>query len=104
MSPGRLVLLRHGLTEWGFAQVLISPLQRAQQTAALAGPAGTTDAALMEWDDGGIAGLRTVDIGARTRDSGWTIWTTVVPPGGPAWPAAGGRAGPGRAIGSGNGE
>ena len=113
MIPGRLVLLRHGETEWSksgrhtgrtdigltdrgraaasalrpllapwrFSRVLISPLQRAQQTAALAGLAGTTDDMLMEWDYGGFEGLRTVDIRAETGDPGWTIWAAVVPPG-----------------------
>jgi broad specificity phosphatase PhoE len=113
MTEGRLVLLRHGETEWSrsgrhtgrtdvgltdrgrsaaaavqpllvpwrFKRVLISPLQRAQQTAALAGLTGETDEALLEWDYGGFEGRTTADIRMETGDPTWSIWTAVIPPG-----------------------
>lgn len=63
-----------------FALVLSSPLQRARQTAALAGfESFQLDDNLMEWNYGAYDG--------RTRDEiqklapGWSIWTDGVPKG-----------------------
>lgn len=110
---GKVVLLRHGETEWSrsgqhtgrtdlpltekgeadaaalapiiaartFELVLISPLQRAQQTASLAGLSGETDADLLEWDYGAYEGRKTVDIRNDLGDQDWTIWRDPIPPG-----------------------
>ena len=110
---GKVVLLRHGETEWSrsgqhtgrtdlpltqkgeadaaalapiiadrtFGLVLISPLQRAQQTARLAGLSGETDADLLEWDYGAYEGRKTVDIRNDLGDQDWTIWRDPIPSG-----------------------
>lgn len=110
---GKVVLLRHGETEWSrsgqhtgrtdlpltdkgeadaaalapiiaarsFGLVLISPLQRAQQTARLAGLSGETDSDLLEWDYGAYEGRKTVDIRNDLGDQDWTIWRDPIPPG-----------------------
>jgi probable phosphoglycerate mutase len=60
--------------------VISSPLQRAQQTAKLAGLDHVRiDPDLHEWDYGGYEGVTTRDI-HRTRP-GWEIWTDGVVPG-----------------------
>ena len=64
-----------------FALVLISPLQRAQQTASLAGLTGETDSDLLEWDYGAYEGRKTVDIRQDLNDPDWTIWRDPIPPG-----------------------
>ena len=62
--------------------VLCSPLQRAQQTAQLAGLITyELEPALMEWDYGAWEGRRTVDIRAELGDPTWVIWDHPVPPG-----------------------
>jgi probable phosphoglycerate mutase len=61
-------------------RVLCSPMQRAQQTAKLAGLDHVrTDPDLHEWDYGGYEGVTTGDI-HRGRP-GWDIWTDGVVPG-----------------------
>jgi broad specificity phosphatase PhoE len=65
-----------GLT---FAQVLVSPLQRASETCTLAGYEGTPDPDLMEWDYGAYEGLTTAEI--RVERPGWTLWGDGVPEG-----------------------
>ena len=66
-----------------FALVLVSPRDRARETAALAGFAGAeVDADLAEWDYGDLEGLTTDEIRARGGEwSRWTIWTGPVPGG-----------------------
>jgi len=60
--------------------VLTSPLQRARQTAKLAGlDQARVDPGLHEWDYGGYEGVTTRDI-HRTRP-GWDLWTDGVIPG-----------------------
>jgi probable phosphoglycerate mutase len=60
--------------------VLTSPLQRARQTAKLAGlDQPRVDPDLHEWDYGGYEGVTTRDI-HRTRP-GWDLWTDGVIPG-----------------------
>jgi probable phosphoglycerate mutase len=60
--------------------VLTSPMQRARQTAKLAGLDHTrVDPDLHEWDYGGYEGITTRDI-QRTR-RGWDLWTDGVIPG-----------------------
>jgi broad specificity phosphatase PhoE len=59
-----------------FAQVLMSPLQRASETCALAGFDGEPDPDLMEWDYGSYEGRSTPDI--RVERPGWSLWTDGV--------------------------
>ena len=62
--------------------VLSSPLQRAQETAALAGLQVTrTDADLVEWDYGAWEGITTAEIRSQLKDPDWTIWSAPVPAG-----------------------
>ena len=107
----RLILIRHGETEWSrlgrhtgrtdlaltdegraeaelvapslpdveLSAVFSSPLQRALETARLAGFEPTLDADLMEWDYGEVEGLRNEEIVASTP--GWSKWMSVVPGG-----------------------
>jgi broad specificity phosphatase PhoE len=69
------------LRGWEFARVLTSPLQRAAETARLAGfedAAGIRDD-LMEWDYGEYEGRKTADI--RKERPGWNLWKDGVPKG-----------------------
>lgn len=109
----RLVLVRHGDTEWSqngrhtsrtdlpllqpgveharelrpvlaamsFARVLCSPLQRARQTAELAGFGDRLELTpdLTEWDYGEYEGLTSPQI--RERDPSWNLWTDGCPGG-----------------------
>ena len=60
--------------------VLVSPLQRAQDTAKLAGlEHAVVDPDLREWDYGGYEGVTSRDI-LRGRP-GWNLWTDGVIPG-----------------------
>jgi broad specificity phosphatase PhoE len=115
-EPERLVLVRHGETEWSrqrkhtgrtdiplddegrsrarglgpvlellpgieAAPVLVSPLRRARETAALAGLGERAESCedLLEWDYGDYEGRRTSDI--RTEVPGWSVWSGAVPGG-----------------------
>ena len=102
----RLVVVRHGETEWSkahrhtgrtdvpltdegeaaaarlkpvlagrpFALVLTSPLQRARETAALAGfPDAEPCDDLLEWDYGEDEGRTTAEI--REERPGWSVWS-----------------------------
>ena len=63
-----------------FALVLTSPLQRARETARLAGyPDASVDQNLLEWDYGAYEGRTSDEI--RADRPGWTIWNGD-PPGG----------------------
>jgi broad specificity phosphatase PhoE len=63
------------------ALVLSSPLQRARDTAELAGLTPVvTDDRLLEWDYGAYEGLTTADI-RKTEGPDWSIWTAHVTPG-----------------------
>jgi probable phosphoglycerate mutase len=64
-----------------FALVLASPLQRALETAKLAGFGNElqTRDDLREWDYGDYEGRRTEEI--RREAPGWTIWTGTPPNG-----------------------
>jgi broad specificity phosphatase PhoE len=107
----RIVLLRHGATEWSiegqhtgrtdiplldlgrlqaaaagellrsfyFAQVLMSPLQRACETCELAGFDGERDPDLLEWDYGAYEGRTTDEI--RVERPTWSLWNDGVPGG-----------------------
>ncbi|MCF2533069.1 histidine phosphatase family protein [Yinghuangia soli] len=68
-----------------FALVLASPLQRARETAALAGLAGAEpEPDLMEWDYGGYEGLTTPQIRETVPD--WYLWRDGIVPGDPEHP------------------
>jgi len=74
-------LLRGALAEWGFTQVLSSPLQRALETCRLAGlgdSAQTTDD-LREWDYGEYEGITTAQIRESRPD--WYLWRDGCPNG-----------------------
>ena len=65
-----------------FGLVLTSPLERAADTAELAGlTADGTDDNLMEWDYGAYEGRTTPDIRVELKDPTWTIWDHPIPPG-----------------------
>lgn len=62
------------------AHVLVSPLSRARDTAALAGvDSETVTDELAEWNYGGYEGLTTEEI--RRDRPGWTIWNGDPPAG-----------------------
>jgi len=71
--------LAPSLAERSFALVLTSPLQRAAQTARLAGLEADEEPALMEWDYGAYEGRRTKEI--REERPGWSLWRDGVPDG-----------------------
>jgi broad specificity phosphatase PhoE len=63
-----------------FAAVLVSPRQRARQTAELAGlPVTAVDDGLAEWNYGGYEGRTTAEIRADRPD--WRLWTDGCPGG-----------------------
>ena len=65
-----------------FALVLTSPLQRARDTAALAGfPDAEPDPDLVEWDYGDYEGRSTAEI--RKERPGWDVWRDGCPNGEP---------------------
>jgi broad specificity phosphatase PhoE len=105
----RIVLVRHGQTEWSasgkhtsttdvpltdagreaaraldlrdreFALVLTSPRSRARETCALAGLRGEVDEDLAEFDYGEYEGLTTKEI--RVDRPWWTLWRDGAPGG-----------------------
>lgn len=111
--PTRLILVRHGATQWSesgqhtgltdlpllpsgeagaralaplleqfdFTHVRCSPLQRARQTAQLAGvPVDVVDPDLLEWDYGAVEGVSTAELRERTGHA-WSVWEDGVSPG-----------------------
>lgn len=65
-----------------FAWIACSPLQRARDTAQLAGL--TPDVYLddlLEWDYGALEGRTTAEIRAELDDPGWVVWDAHIPPG-----------------------
>jgi broad specificity phosphatase PhoE len=64
-----------------FALVLTSPLQRARDTARLAGYGEIAEpcADLLEWDYGTYEGITTAEI--REHAPGWTVWSGDIPDG-----------------------
>jgi probable phosphoglycerate mutase len=68
------------LREQTFQRVFTSPLQRAHETARLAGlDQAEPDPDLMEWHYGDLEGRTTLQIRQEFPD--WTIWTGQVPNG-----------------------
>jgi broad specificity phosphatase PhoE len=74
-------LLAQALAGRRFALVLTSPLQRARETARLAGLGNAAEVTpdLREWDYGEYEGRKTVDI--RADRPGWSLWSDGVPGG-----------------------
>lgn len=64
-----------------FALVLVSPLDRARETCAIAGygDQAVVTEDLCEWDYGDYEGLTTAEI--REQVPGWTVWTGDLPNG-----------------------
>src|SRR4051812_16057924 len=64
-----------------FALVLTSPLERARETADLAGVGAQAQVRedLLEWNYGEYEGVTTADI--RARDPGWLLWRDGCPGG-----------------------
>jgi probable phosphoglycerate mutase len=73
--------LRQRLEGQHFAAVLVSPLQRARETAALAGLGGQAQVRddLVEYDYGDYEGITTDEI--RRERPGWYLWRDGVPGG-----------------------
>jgi broad specificity phosphatase PhoE len=71
--------LRPLLQNHNFALVLSSPMNRALETAELAGFAPEITDDLREWDYGEYEGHTSAEI--QNVDPGWTIWTGVSPSG-----------------------
>ena len=69
------------LGNWRFVRVLCSPLQRALETARLAGRGDAVEVlpSLAEWDYGAYEGRTTADI--RTVRPGWSLWHDGAPGG-----------------------
>jgi broad specificity phosphatase PhoE len=69
------------LQGWQFARVLVSPLQRAVETCALAGLGEGAELRpeLMEWDYGDYEGLTYAEIRASRPD--WNLWRDGCPGG-----------------------
>jgi probable phosphoglycerate mutase len=86
LTPAGRAAARHlagHLAGRAFALVLVSPRQRARQTAELAGfPDAEIDPNLAEWDYGELEGLTTEEIRGRGPAwAEWTIWDGPVPGG-----------------------
>jgi probable phosphoglycerate mutase len=64
------------LAEHKICLALVSPMQRAQATAKLAGMNAVVDPDLVEWDYGAYEGITTREI-HRTRPD-WNLWTDGV--------------------------
>ena len=73
--------MRERLAGHPFAAVLVSPLQRARETAELAGLADRAQVRedLLEWDYGAYEGLTTAEIREQRPD--WSLWRDGVPEG-----------------------
>jgi broad specificity phosphatase PhoE len=73
--------LRPALSEFSFARVLCSPLQRARSTAEAAGYGDRVEITpdLTEWNYGEYEGLTSPEI--RERDPNWLLWTDGCPGG-----------------------
>ncbi len=75
--------LRGRMAAFGFASVLVSPMARARETAAICGlgTAAEVDDDLREWDYGEVEGLDTEQVRAARGDARWTVWRDDLPGG-----------------------
>ncbi len=70
------------LSHRAFGLTVCSPMERARDTAALAGlTPDEIDPDLLEWDYGAWEGRTTADIRVELGDPSWVIWDHPVPPG-----------------------
>lgn len=70
------------LSHRAFGLTVCSPMERARDTAALAGlTPDQIDPDLMEWDYGAWEGRTTPDIRVELGDPNWVIWDHPIPPG-----------------------
>jgi probable phosphoglycerate mutase len=82
-EPGRAHAQAIGgrLREWRFGEVLVSPVARAIETAALAGVLDRAERcdAIAEWRYGDLVGRRSRDV--RAADPDWSLWSDGAPNG-----------------------
>jgi broad specificity phosphatase PhoE len=78
------VALAPALAALPIRAAFVSPAQRAERTARLAGLAAGTDPDLQEWDYGGYEGRTTPEI--RAERPGWYLWRDGIIPGDQAHP------------------
>lgn len=85
--------LRAFLQGTAFAAVLVSPRQRAQETARIAGmgEAMQVEGNLQEWNYGESEGKTTKEMRAQYNDPAWSVWTRPIV-GGESVEAVGDRA------------
>jgi broad specificity phosphatase PhoE len=85
--------LPSALSEWSFTRVITSPLERAVETAELAGLGERAERSdvLLEWDYGDYEGITTEEI--RATRPGWSVWRDGCP-GGETAAEVGGRVEP----------
>lgn len=70
------------ITAGDFDLVLCSPMQRATETARLAGlTPHSIDEDLLEWDYGAFEGLTLGEIRRRLNRPAWVVWDGPIPPG-----------------------
>ncbi len=76
----RAVELREYLKGREFAAVLVSPRQRAQETARIAGFADVmqTEDDLVEWNYGESEGKTTKEMREKYGDPEWSVWTRPI--------------------------
>ncbi len=72
--------LREYLKGTPFAAVLVSPRQRAQETARIAGfgEGMQTEEDLQEWNYGESEGKTTKEMRAKYNDPAWSVWTRTI--------------------------
>ena len=72
--------LRAYLQQTSFARVLVSPMQRARETCAIAGFAAQAqiEPALQEWDYGESEGKSTAQMREQYDDPEWSVWTREI--------------------------
>jgi broad specificity phosphatase PhoE len=72
--------LRDFLKDTKFADVLVSPMQRAQQTCRIAGLASQAQVVdeLREWDYGESEGRTTSQMREQYDDPEWSVWTRTL--------------------------
>jgi broad specificity phosphatase PhoE len=76
----RAAELREFLKGTSFARVLVSPLQRARETCAIAGFSAQAEVEpdLEEWDYGESEGQSTQQMRERYNDPEWSVWTREI--------------------------
>lgn len=72
--------LRNFLKQTSFAKVLVSPMQRARETCAIAGFGAQAEIQpdLSEWDYGESEGKSTRQMREQYNDPQWSVWTRKI--------------------------